>query len=350
MKNETRQLYDKYLEQQSTLNSVALSTVAGAKQFSIAPSVEQTLEDKKQESSELLKKINIYGVDEQEGQKVGLGVSGPIASSNNTNTTRREPRSVETLEGDDYRCEQTNTDTFLSYAKLDQWAKFPDFQARITNQIIRRGALDRIMIGFNGTSHATISDLANNPLLQDVNIGWLEKYRQFAPKRVMSGITITSRDEDNKIIQKGTYGNLDAVVQDARTSLLDPWFVEDPDLVVVTGRSLLNSREFPLVNSMSSTNPNTEAMAAQLLISRKLIGGLPTYVAPFVPEGAMLITSFSNLSIYWQLGKHRRLIREEPEYNRISTYESSNDAYVIEDYGYGCLIDGITWAGEDASA
>lgn len=46
MKNETRELYDKYLEQQSTLNSVALSTVTGAKQFSIAPSVEQTLENK----------------------------------------------------------------------------------------------------------------------------------------------------------------------------------------------------------------------------------------------------------------------------------------------------------------
>ena len=43
------------------------------------------------------------------------------------------------------------------------------------------------------------------------------------------------------------------------------------------------------------------------------------------------------------------MIREEPEYNRIATYSSSNDAYVIEDYGFGCLIEGITWAGEDKS-
>lgn len=349
MKNETRIIYDQYLEQQSALNGVALSTVTGAKQFSIAPSVEQVLEDKKQESSELLKKINIIPVTEQEGESLGLTLSGPLASTNTSTTDRREPRAADSLEDDKYRCEQTNTDTYISFAKLDMWAKFPDFQARIANQIVKRGALDRIMVGFNGTSHAAKSDLANNPLLQDVNIGWLEKYRQNAAARVMSGVTITSRDDDNKIIMAGDYGNLDGLVQDARTTLLDPWYIEDPDLVVITGRSLLNSREFPLVNAMSQTAPNTEAMAAQLLISRKLIGGLPVYVAPFVPAGAMLITSFSNLSIYWQASTHRRMIREEPEYNRISTYESCNDAYVIEDYGYGCLIDNITWAGDSQS-
>jgi hypothetical protein len=40
---------------------------------------------------------------------------------------------------------------------------------------------------------------------------------------------------------------------------------------------------------------------------------------------------------------------EEPEYNRVSTYSSSNDAYVVEDYGFGCLIEGIT-AAEPAPA
>jgi hypothetical protein len=36
-----------------------------------------------------------------------------------------------------------------------------------------------------------------------------------------------------------------------------------------------------------------------------------------------LITPFKNLSIYYQRGGLRRTIKEEPEYNRVATYQSS---------------------------
>ncbi|KGA37941.1 phage major capsid protein, P2 family [Pectobacterium odoriferum] len=342
MKNETRVLFDAYINRQAELNGIQPAHVTT--QFSIAPSVQQKLEDKIQQSSELLQKINITGVSEQEGQKLGLGISGPVSSSSTSSTERREPKSVHTLDDDKYRCEQTNTDTFISYPQLDVWAKFPDFQQRISNQIIKRKALDRIMIGFNGTSRAAKSDLANNPLLQDVNIGWLEKYRLHASQRVMKNITVTSRDDENKVIAKGDYGNLDAVVYDATNSLLDEWFKSSQDLVVICGRQIMVSKEYPLINAINTTNPNSEALAGQLLVSRKAIGNLPTFIAPFFPDGSMFITPFSNLSIYFQDGKQRRAVRDEMEFNRVATYESSNDAYVIEDYGTGCLIEGITFA------
>jgi P2 family phage major capsid protein len=342
MKLETRKLWDGYSQRQAELNGVPAQHVTA--HFAIAPSVSQKLEDKVQQSSEFLQKVNVVPVSEQEGEKLGLGISGPVASANAGSTTRREPRSVHTLENDKYRCEQTNFDTFINYAQLDMWSKFPDFQQRISNQIIKRRALDRIMIGFNGTSRADKSDPAANPLLQDVNIGWLQKYRANAKQRVMSGVTITSRDESNKIIASGQYGNLDALVYDAVSSLLDEWFKNDPDLVVVTGRNIMTAREYPLINGISDNNPNSEALAGQLIASRKTIGNLPAIIAPFFPEKAMFITSLSNLSIYWQEDKQRRMLKDEPEYNRVATYESSNDAFVIEDYGYGCLIEDISWA------
>ncbi|MBD4604815.1 capsid protein, partial [Xanthomonas citri pv. citri] len=71
------------------------------------------------------------------------------------------------------------------YQLLDAWAKFPDFQTRLSNSIAVQQGLDRIMIGFNGTSAAVTTDLATNPLLQDVNIGWLQKMRASAPDRVI---------------------------------------------------------------------------------------------------------------------------------------------------------------------
>ena len=70
-------------------------------------------------------------------------------------------------------------------------------------------------------------------------------------------------------------------------------------------------------------------------------GGLQAAEVPYCPDNAILITSLENLSIYFQLGGRRRHVKEEPEKNRIANYESSNDAYVIEDYGLGCLVENI---------
>ncbi|WP_163497358.1 P2 family phage major capsid protein, partial [Escherichia coli] len=84
----------------------------------------------------------------------------------------RVPTDPSSLTDIEYKCEQTNFDTALTYQKLDLWAKFKDFQLRIRNAIIRRQALDRIMIGFNGVTRAKKSNREVNKLLQDVNIGW----------------------------------------------------------------------------------------------------------------------------------------------------------------------------------
>ncbi|ELX2300042.1 phage major capsid protein, P2 family [Yersinia enterocolitica] len=344
MRNETRDKWDEYLSTQARLNSLPLDRVT--KQFTVAPVVAQTLENKIQEASDLLKRINVHVVPDQEGQRVGIGVSGPIANRNTSNTVRREPNSPETIEDNGtYRCEQTNSDTYISYARLDAWAGKRDFKNRVTNQIILRRALDRIMVGFNGLTVAAKSDLATNPLLQDVNIGWLQKYRLFAPQRVMGDISVSTRDEENKLITKGAYGNLDALAFDAVNSLIDPWYQDDTGLIVICGRKLLADKYFPVLNTVSGSNPHTEALAGQMLVSQKQIGGMQTYRAPYFPANAMMITTFENLSIYVQEGTHRRTIKEEPEFNRVTTYESDNEAFCIEDYGLGCLIEGIK-AGE----
>jgi hypothetical protein len=66
---------------------------------------------------------------------------------------------------------------------------------------------------------------------------------------------------------------------------------------------------------------------------------------PFFPANSMLITPLENLSLYWQEGTRRRTIVDNAKRDRIENYESSNDAYVVEDYGAGCLIENIayTW-------
>ncbi|MFA5495183.1 MAG: phage major capsid protein, P2 family [Porticoccaceae bacterium] len=335
MRNDTRIAFNNFTQRLAQLSGVPSATES----FTVEPSVQQTLESKIQESSEFLGRINIIGVDELKGEKLGLGLSGPIAGRTDVSANDRAPRDLTGLEDNGYECVSTEFDTFLPWSKLDAWAKFPDFQARVRNAIVRQQALDRIMIGFNGTSAATATNRATNPLLQDVNIGWLEKYRTHAPARVMTEVVAES--DAITIGEGGDYANLDALVFDAVNNLVDPWFRESTDLVAIMGREMLADKYFPMISAHAQTP--TENQALDLIISQKRVGGLQAVRAPFVPAGTVFITSLENLSLYWQTGSRRRHIIDNPKRKRVENYESSNDAYVVEDYGFGCLIENVTF-------
>lgn len=336
MRNDTRKLFNAYLDHLATLNGVDSTK----EQFAVDPTIQQRLEAKVQESSTFLGRINITGVDEMSGDKLGLGVGGPVSSRTNTATNDRVTTDPSALDETKYQCYQTNFDTHLTYSKLDAWAKFPNFQTMIRDVLLKRQALDRIMIGFNGTSAAAATNIVTNPLLQDVNIGWLQRYRLDKPASVVTGGAVAGS------IRVGSaagadYATLDALVYDMVSNIIEPWFREDPGLVVVVGRDMMADKYFPLINA---TQPATEQIAADLIISQKRIGGQQGVQAPFFPAGKVLITTLDNLSIYYQNGKRRRTIVDNAKRDRIENYESSNDAYVVEDYGRGVLVENITFS------
>ena len=345
MRNVTRLAFTALAAQIALLNGVASAT----EKFNVAPSVQQTLETAMQESSAFLKAINLIGVNDQTGEALLAGVNGPIASRTNTAAgNRRNPADVSKLTKDVYACKQTNCDTAFPYARLDAWAKFPDFQVRLTNAIIERQSLDRIMIGFNGTSAALATDRANNPLLQDVNKGWLQKIREGAADHVMDEGAVAGKVTvgGTKVIKvagvdtgiSGDYQTLDGLVFDA-IQMLAPWHRSRPDLVVLVSRDLMHEKLLKAVEKGAASNQ--EENAAQEIVSRARLGGLPVVDAPFFPEGTVLVTFLKNLSIYWQEDARRRHLKDEPEYDRIADYQSSNDAYVIEDFEAVALVENV---------
>ncbi|MDR0182397.1 phage major capsid protein, P2 family [Lysobacter arvi] len=337
MRNDTRLHYNAYTAQIAALNGIPDATV----KFAVEPTIQQKLEDKIQESSDFLTRINVIGVHELKGERLGLSVGSPIASTTDTNAKDRATKDPSALDAQQYECTQTNSDTHITYAKLDAWAKFPDFQTRVRDAILRQQARDRIIIGFNGKSRAATSNPTTNPLLQDVNKGWLQHYREKAPQRVLNkGATVG-------VIKVGNaagcdYRNLDALVFDAVNHLIEPWFQEDTELVAMCGRNLLADKYFPLVNNNDAPS---EKLAADLIISQKRLGNLPAVRVPFLPAGTILVTRYDNLSIYYQEGSRRRAITDNPKRDRIENWESSNDAYVVEDFGAGCLIENVQVAG-----
>lgn len=335
MRNNTRALFNQFMSTIAILNAVATAT----EKFNVDPVVQQRLEQHIQESSDFLGLINQVPVVEQTGHTIGLDAIPNASRTNTAAGNRRQPFNVMTMEKDNsYHCHKTDYDTYMPYAKLDAWAGHKDFEIKMRDLIVKSQALARIMIGFNGTSVAKDTDRAANPLLQDVNIGWLQKYRDNAPQNVLSDIGGTG--EVRIGINTGDYKNLDAAVFDAVRNLIDPIYRDDTNLRIIVGRDLMNNRQFPMVNN---NNTPTEIIATQTLLGLDRIGGIQCLDAPYFPSNAIFITPLDNLSIYTQEGSRRRHVKDEPEYDRIANYESSNDDFVVEYYEAGCLIENIVF-------
>lgn len=348
MNSLTRIALAAYVSQVALLNGITPTTQFSITTFTVAPAVEQALEEVIQHGSEFLQRINIIPVTQQEGDKVGVEVTRPLAGRTNTAAGNRRTPTDPTDTGDlgRYSCKQTNFDHALKYAKMDVWRHKPNFQTLIRDAIAKQQGRDRIMIGWNGTSAAAATDRVANPLLQDVNIGWLAQIRTHAPERVLNdgGLTVNPTKAiyvaaDGELEVDADYTTLDALVFDA-VELLDEWNRDDTSLVVITGRDLVHDKYFNIINEAGNTATEQEARD-RILRSEKQIGGLPAVRVPFFPANALLITTLDNLSIYVQEGTRRRNIKDEPELDQIANYESVNEAYVVESYGKCALVENI---------
>jgi P2 family phage major capsid protein len=338
MRNETRILFNDFLDHIAELNG-APSAIS---QFTVDPSVQQVLVDKKQEDPKsFLGRINIRQVPEMLGETIGIETGLPIAGRTDTSGSGERATSDPTsLSAHGYQLFQTDYDTHLTYAKLDMWAKFSDFEKRIQKIIVNSQRLAHIMIGFNGTSAAATTNRTTNPLLQDVNKGWLQHLREDRPEQVLDEVVGGAVAGKVTYGPGGDYATLDALVYDAVNQLLPTWAQEDTQLVAFVSRDLLNDKYFPLINE--DRDP-TEQLARDTIMSSKRLGNLPAERPYQFPAGKVFITSHENLSIYEQEGKRRRTLIDNPKKNRWEDYQSSNDAYPIEDYDFACLVENIEY-------
>lgn len=336
MRNETRESFDAWSQQVAKLNGVKTASQT----FTVEPSVQQRLESRIQESDEFLRMINVVGVDDMQGERLAVGVAGPIAKRTDTSQHDRETRDVTELTGMRYECVHTEFDSAIPWSKLDAWAKFPDFQNRVTDMVARQQGLDRLAIGFKGTHAATETDRGAFPDLGDVNKGWLELYREHAPARVVG--EGDKAPGELRVGPGGDYENLDALVFDAVNELIDPWHRGSLELKVIAGRDLLPVKYFQMV-SKSGNKPSELYALESSMFSNARFGRLQAVRTGPMPPGKIFITMPENLSLYWQRGSRRRYVVDNPKRNRIEDYQSSNDAYVVEDFGAGCLLENVVF-------
>ncbi|SCY46099.1 MULTISPECIES: phage major capsid protein, P2 family [Desulfoluna] len=293
------------------------------KAFTVEPTIEQKLQDAIVEKSTFLPKINVFTVDELEGQNILGCAAGPVSGRIDTSIegNERTPRDLLGLGQRKYRLNKTNSDVYMTYATMDAWAKFPDLAERYTRYVQERIANDREVIGWYGTNSADTTDLDANSMLQDVNKGWMQYVKETVPANILT--TGEKQAGEIRIGMDGDFVNLDHAVVEL-TEGIPPYLRRD--LIVLVGSELV-AREKTLLAVANGQTPSEKLLSSSAF---SIFGGLPWETPSSFPERGLVITSYENLSIYVQSGSWRRQIKEKPEKDRVEDYNSRNEGYVVE--------------------
>lgn len=325
-KNKVKQLYK--------MTAQAYSGEVG-EQYAATPSIAQTLNEKIiVDGNWFLGLINVVPVTEIAGEKVLLGLSGNVSGRTDTSGAgERTAKNLVDLNNDGYSLSKTDSDVALRYATIDAWAKFSDFVEKYNKAVRQAIGNDRLKVGFVGTSAAADTVAAD---LSDVNIGWLEQIRTYN-----GGAQYVLGVAGSVTLGGATFPNLDTLVYSALNSI-EEQFQDDPDLVVLVGRNVMQSAK----GKYYEDNGNTPTEKAK--ISEKVTvdtyGGLHAYVPPFMDPDTILVTSLSNLSIYWQESSWRRQQIDNPKKDQFEDFNTRNEGYVVEQLGKTSLIQGIEYA------
>lgn len=315
MQKTTRDALARYIDHLKKANSTDTVTAP----FAVSEPEAARLINLQRESADLLGRINIIPCRDVEGVS-GVMPLMSLAARTNTAVSAREPQDYG-VNLSEFECEKTEYDCAIPYSALDALAVYPDFFEKLDVALAVSRGLDQITIGWHGVSAVASTNRVAYPLLQDVNIGWLQKTRTNAPDRVRSSATIGAA---------GDFVSLDALVY-GLVQGLDECHRKRKDLVVIIDRDLLHTK---MLESVAAGAASVEAEAAltRILTTGK-IAGLDIYDSPNFPSGTVVVTSLKNLSIYYQAPSVRRFLRDETSLSRMVDYFSQNEAYVVEDYG-----------------
>lgn len=349
MRNETRLLFNEYLHDVAHMNGVDTQTVAAGKKFSVVPEVAIALEEIVAEQVGFLGRISVTEEDRQTAKVAGMEMGVPISST--TDTSGVEEREAvdpqNTKDVNEFFCAQVNFDTAARYETLDRWRHRPEFGVLYGALLAQRKGRDRIMMGWHGTHRAAKSDRSQNPMLQDVAKGWLQKLRDYnnGSQVLASGLQKSGEIRIGYRINvgegtetKGDFANLDAAIIDLIDGKIPEWYQDDTDLVAIVGRQLMHDKEFSLAQN---NLPASEQKAAlDLIFANKTAGGLTVVRAPFFPPRGILITPLKNLDLTWQKDTLRRAIIDNPKKDQVEEYQSQNIDFVVRDFTRAAYLEG----------
>ena len=315
MKSQTKKLYKELQAGMAETYGVDVEDVT--QNFEVSIPLETELNDAILESTDFLGKINVLPVTDMKGQALRLGIDGILAGRT---TGTREGKKLGSPNGTAFEVKQTNFDVAIDYNTLDSWARLGDLSEKYMPLVYSAIALDRITVGFYGTSAADTTDPVANPLGEDVNVGWLELLRT---KKAGNYLTEGSTAGQIRIGATGDYKSVDGLANDLLQSI--PVEHRTGKEVVIIGSGLASYDS----NKVYSDHGETPSEKKDIHLMAKSYGGMPAIQVPRFPANGMMVTDPKNLHLYFQEGKTRRSTKEESALSCVVDYMSSNDAYAI---------------------
>jgi P2 family phage major capsid protein len=322
LRRETQARYDELVAAMAASYEVADPT----QMFTATVPTGNRFQDAVQAASDFLQRISIIYPTDIKDQIVQQTIASSLAKRTQVTTSNpRQPTIAGDPTGRTFECKPTEFDVALPYALLDNWARFPDFAPRYMRAVYRRIALDRILIGFRGTSCAAATDRASNPLLQDVNTGWIFDLLTNNAANYYLGEDVAAEGEDESIKiqigETGAYQNVHQLVQSIY-DLIDEEHLTGGEIAII-GKSLIAADK----NKILGDNGTTPTEIAHFNLLGKSYAGIPSVTVPGFPSYGVLITDPANLQIAIQQGSMRRQAKDEPQFNRKVDYISDNECY-----------------------
>lgn len=323
MKKDTKTLFRQLQERIAKQYEADQAEVFAGKQFSITGPQGEKLLGAVQAQSPFLQKINMPLVTDLQGEKVFAGLQKTITGRRKTGRYRQ---TLDT-DGAPYVCVETDSGIIIPWLRLDTWARMGNQMMQLYATYVQQQiALDQCMIAWRGTSVAPDTDTTANPLLQDVNKGFMQWMRENKPENIMEeGATA------GKITiygDKADYANLDDLAYDLKHGLGDA-HRERTDLVFMVGADLV-AKEAAIVSKEKGLVP-TERGAVKQYDLMGTFGGMPATVLPNFPARGAVITTYNNLSIYTQDASQRRAVKDDDDIKGVIDSYLRREAYVVED-------------------
>lgn len=337
LSNAARLQLDQHFANTAKAFDVPAGNPQAGQNYAATPTVAQSIYNKIiEDGNSFLSSISVLPVTELKGEKVGMSLSGRVTSRTDTSGNgERIPKHLDQTDAKGYELFPTEFDVALKYAKIDMWAKFPDFAARYMGLVRQAIGNDMLQVGWTGTSVAADTDLVANPLLQDVNKGWLQLIREFN-----GGSQYLLGAAGSVTLGGASFKNLDVLAKAAK-EMLPVYFRERDDLVLLVGSDVLSYQDDTYFELNGNTPTEKAALSGRIT---RAYASLPTVVPPFFPQSALLITPLSNVSIYYQDSSVRRLHKDKPEKNEVQDFNSVNQGYVVEEEEMTAFIEGIEFA------
>jgi len=330
--------------------------IRAGKVVNVAPTIQQNLEHKVQQSNIFLNDITVRGVRDIKGQTVGFGRPGTLrkrTSAQNSTTPafgKRRPSNPTGLEDRGYECNNFESDPILSWDILDGWAHLPNFYAEYLSSISVARSTDILSVLWNGQFKSANTNPVAYPLLEDDQPGIFQYLIDNAPEKVL-GITLNPAspggyDIDPIHVGAGAgvngFETLDSLVFHIKHTLIAKQFRTLLEQRVVIGDELLYRNNALLYDGSSIAGTGidepSERMQREAYINNQLIGSLARVRSDQFPERGLFVSPLKNIARYYQDGAMRRQIIEDHNQQGIVDYMFGRDDYVIENIDMVCAV------------